>query len=102
MLNTNTVVGEPIQIEGATIIPLVSVGFGIGAGGGTGTSTDKSKGEGSGAGTGGGGGIKPIALIIADKNGVRVEPIKGGASSVLEKVVEVVGKTVNKDQESTD
>ena len=37
MLNTKTVVGEPITIEGNTLIPLVSVGFGFGAGGGTGT-----------------------------------------------------------------
>lgn len=99
MLDTKTVVGDPIQINGATIIPLVSVGFGFGAGGGTGTDASKSGkgGEGSGVGTGGGGGVKPIALIIADKDGVRLEPIKGGASSVLEKVVEVVGKSVNKD-----
>ena len=34
VLSTRTVVGEPITIEGATLIPLISVGFGFGAGGG--------------------------------------------------------------------
>jgi uncharacterized spore protein YtfJ len=90
MLNTKTVVGEPIEIEGTTLIPLVSIGFGFGVGGGEGK--EPSKGNGHGGGTGGGGGVKPVALIIIDSNGVRVEPIKSGTASVLEKVAETVAK----------
>lgn len=93
MLNTKTVVGEPITVEGNTLIPLISVGFGFGAGGGEGT--DPGKGSGAGGGTGGGGGVKPVALIIINKEGVRVEPIKGGAASVLEKIAETVGKATS-------
>lgn len=93
MLNTKTVVGEPITVEGNTLIPLVSVGFGFGAGGGQGT--DPQKGSGHGGGTGGGGGVKPLALVIINKDGVRVEPIKSGAASVLEKVAESVGKAAS-------
>ena len=93
MLNTKTVVGEPITVEGNTLIPLISVGFGFGVGGGEGT--EPGKGTGTGGGTGGGGGVKPVALIIINKDGVRVEPIKGGATSVLEKIVETVGKTAS-------
>jgi uncharacterized spore protein YtfJ len=96
MLNTKTVVGEPITIEGNTLIPLVSLGFGIGAGGGTGTMKRGESGEGKGAGTGGGGGVKPVAMIIINKDGVRLEPIKGGTSLVLEKVAETIGKAVQK------
>jgi uncharacterized spore protein YtfJ len=96
MLNTKTVVGEPITIEGNTLIPLVSVGFGFGAGGGTGTMKAGAAGEGTGGGTGGGGGVKPIALIIINKDGVRLEPIKGAATSVLEKVAETIGKVAQK------
>ena len=93
MLNTKTVVGDPITVEGNTLIPLISVGFGFGAGGGEGT--EPSKGGGTGGGTGGGGGVKPVALIIINKDGVRVEPIKGATSSVLEKIVDTVGKAVS-------
>ena len=100
VLSTKTVVGEPIHIEGNTLIPLVSVGFGFGAGGGTGKMKAGEACEGSGGGTGGGGGIKPIALIIVNKDGVRLEPIKGTATSVMEKVVDVIGKTVNKASEA--
>lgn len=92
-LTTKTVVGEPISIEGTTIIPLISVGFGFGGGGGTGKS--KNADEGSGNGLGGGGGAMPIAVIIVDKDGsVRVESLKGGriAGGILEIVREVMEK----------
>ncbi len=93
MLNTKTVVGEPITVEGNTLIPLVSVGFGFGVGGGQGT--EPQKGRGYGGGTGGGGGVKPVALIIINKDGVRVEPIKSGTTSLLEKVAETIGKAAS-------
>jgi uncharacterized spore protein YtfJ len=92
MLNSKTVVGDPITIEENTLIPLVSVGFGFGVGGGEGA--DPKKCSGTGGGTGGGGGIKPVALIVINKDGVRIESIKGGTASVLEKVAELAGKAV--------
>lgn len=94
MLNTKTVVGEPLSIDGNTIIPLVSVGFGFAAGGGSGK--EPTKGEGAGGGTGGGGGVKPVAVLIINKDGVRLEPIKSGTASVLEKVAETVAKAASK------
>jgi len=90
MLNTKTVVGDPITVDGNTLIPLVSVGFGFGVGGGEGT--DPKKGAGSGGGTGGGGGVKPVALVIVSKDGVRLETVKGAAASVLDKVADVASK----------
>ena len=99
MLNTKTVVGEPITVEGNTLIPLVNVGFGFGVGGGKGT--EPSKGSGQGGGTGGGGGVKPVALIIVNADGVRVEPIKSGAASVIEKVAESIGKAASGKGSST-
>lgn len=90
LLNTKTVVGEPITVDGHTLIPLVSAGFGFGVGSGEGT--DPKRGTGQGGGTAGGGGVKPVALIIVDQHGVRLEPIKGGAASVIEKIAEVAGK----------
>ncbi|MFC1944794.1 spore germination protein GerW family protein, partial [Chloroflexota bacterium] len=82
LLSSKAVVGEPIIVEGNTIIPLMSIGFFFGAGGGSGKGSGKgekgAKGEGSGEGigegAGGGGGIKPTALIIVGKDGLRLEP----------------------------
>ena len=93
MLNSKTVVGEPITIEGNTLIPLISVGFGFGAGGGEGT--EPKHGSGSGGGSGGGGGVKPVALIIINQDGVRVEPVKGGAASALENIAETVARAAS-------
>ena len=105
LLNTKTVVGEPIVIEGTTLIPLVSLGFGFGAGGGTG-SGPRAKGEktleGVGGGTGGGGGIKPVGLIVVDESGVRFEPVKGGTTSVLEKAVEAFAAGRSKKEDDDD
>ena len=99
MLNTKTVVGEPIKIEDTTLIPLVNVGFGFGAGGGEGT--EPQKGSGHGGGTGGGGGVKPVALVIIKDDLVRVEPIKSGTASVVEKVAETIGKAASAKAEKT-
>ena len=100
MLNTKTVVGEPITIEGNTLIPLINMGFGFGVGSGEGS--EPQKGSGHGGGTGGGGGVKPVALIVVNKEGVRVEPIKSGTASVLEKVAESVGTTMSAKNRSDD
>ena len=96
VLSTRTVVGEPITVEGVTLIPLISVGFGFGAGGGEGKGEAKQKGEGVGGGTGGGAGVKPIAMVIIDKEGVRIEPIKGGMATAIEKIGETIPQMIEK------
>lgn len=85
ILTTRTVVGDPIEIDGHTLIPLISVGFGFGGGGGSGGPGGSDAG-GTGGGTGGGGGVKPVGVIVVDDDGVRIEPIKGSAASVVEKL----------------
>lgn len=103
MLTTKRVVGEPIDAQGRTLIPLVSLGFGFGAGGGTGSGwgppskgTTPPHGEGTGGGTGGGGGVRPVGVIVIDKDGVHVEGINGGKPSAFERFGEVIGKVVER------
>ena len=96
VLTTRTVVGEPMTIEGTTLIPLISVGFGFGAGGGSGKGEAKQKGEGAGGGTGGGAWIRPIAVVIIDKEGVRIESIRRGLSTTIEKIGETIPQMVDK------
>ncbi|HEU0203291.1 MAG TPA: spore germination protein GerW family protein [Burkholderiaceae bacterium] len=90
MLNTKTVVGEPITVDGNTLIPLLSVGFGFGVGGGEGN--DPKKGPGTGGGVGCGGGVKPIAVVVINKDGVRIESVKAGAGSLVEKIADAAAK----------
>jgi uncharacterized spore protein YtfJ len=100
VLGTRTVVGEPITIDGTTLIPLISVGFGFGAGGGSGKGEAKQKGEGAGGGTGGGAWVRPIAMVIIDKGGVRIEPIKGGLATTIEKLGETIPQAMGKCMET--
>jgi uncharacterized spore protein YtfJ len=96
VLNSKTVVGEPITIGDTTLIPLISVGFGFGVGSGSAKGEEKQSGEGSGSGTGGGAGVRPIAVIVIDKKGTRIEPIKGSMAAVLEKLTESVPNVIEK------
>ena len=84
LLNAKHVLADPIERDGATVIPLVSYGFGFGAGGGD----DRKNGNGSG--TGAGGGIKPRGAIIIDKDGARVESLRSGLGSAVETIAESV------------
>ena len=97
LLAAKSVVGEPMVVDGYTIVPLLSLsfGFGAGGGGGKGKNGDNHDGEGSGGGTGGGGGVKPVAVIIISKDGVRVEPIQGPPSG-LEKLGAAIGSAIDK------
>lgn len=76
--------GEPIEHEGRQIIPasevLVGMGFGLGYGAGSEGNTEASdkpleQGEGGGGGGGGRTLSRPVAVIVADEAGVRVEPV---------------------------
>lgn len=86
-LAANQVIGEPMVFGDITVIPLMSVGLGFGAGGGGGGGSDSKgqDGEGGGGGGVGGVGVKPIAVVIIDANGARLEAIPEPASG-LEKL----------------
>jgi uncharacterized spore protein YtfJ len=96
VLSTRTVVGEPINVDGITLIPLISIGFGFAAGGVQGKGEAKQKGEGNGGGTGGGAWVRPKAVIIIDKQGVRIEPVMGSTSFALEKLGECIPNMVER------
>ncbi|MCX5993717.1 MAG: spore germination protein GerW family protein [Chloroflexi bacterium] len=96
VLSSKTVVGEPITVGETTLIPLLSMGFGFGAAGGAGKTDSKSGNEGLKGGTGGAGGMRPIAIIVIDKDGVRIEPIKSSVAAAIEKLGEKVPGVVEK------
>jgi len=84
-LSARTCVGDPVTVEGKTVIPLMSVGMGFGAG----SSFGK---EGNPGGGGGALGMKPVAVIIIDQDGVRVERLKEAQHTLIEHVAEAVPK----------
>ena len=74
--DVSKVYGEPIAHEETMIIPAAEVlaVAGFGAGYGSGGQEDAS-GEGGGGGGGGHTFSRPVAVVIADNEGVRVEPV---------------------------
>lgn len=74
--DVSKVYGEPIAHEETLIIPSAEVlavaGFGAGYGSG---GPEDASGEGGGGGGGGHTFSRPVAVVIADNNGVRVEPV---------------------------
>ena len=83
--DVHAVYGEPIEHGETLIIPtaevLCAMGFGVGSGSGNGpvSEEDGTAGGSSGSGGGGGGGgrvfARPVAVVVADTEGVRVEPV---------------------------
>ncbi len=94
---TETIFGEPIEIQGNTVIPVCKMSIGYGGGGGEGEGTDEKKrgGKGSGAGAGAGVKIEPAALIIAKEGEVSVVGIRAKGSK-LEALLQMIPETIEK------
>ena len=73
------VFGEPVRQGETTIVPAAELitGFGFGFGFGRGSEGHESQHEGGGGGGGGGGSVlaRPVAVIVASAEEVRVEPV---------------------------
>ena len=96
MVDVNNVIGEPITVDGVTIIPVskVSVGFG---GGGSDFAKNPPAGEHPfGGGVGGGVKVNPICFLIVKDGNVRMMPVAAPASTTADRIVEMVPDTLDK------
>lgn len=74
IVQTETVVGEPVQAGNVTLIPVSKISFGFGAGG------QEGKGQ---SGTGGGATVEPIAFVVIDAEGrVQILTLKDKEASL--------------------
>jgi uncharacterized spore protein YtfJ len=85
LLNAKNVLGEPIDRDGATVIPLVSFGFGFGVGGGGGDL----------GGAGAGAGVRPVGAIILDKGGARIEAVQGVTTSLAHVIADTATRILD-------
>ncbi|MFL0194736.1 GerW family sporulation protein [Clostridium sp. WILCCON 0269] len=90
---TETVVGNPISIEGITLVPFITVTFGCGTGGGQG-SNSQNKQEGLGSGLGAGAKISPDAVLVIKGDMIKMIPIrdKANVEKLIELVPEIIGR----------
>jgi sporulation protein YtfJ len=93
MVDTNTIVGEPISTpDGVTLIPISKVSFGFGSGGGDYGNTKQNFGGGSGAGVK----IAPVAFLVIKDGTTRVLPVAVPPASTMDRVIEMVPDLMDK------
>jgi uncharacterized spore protein YtfJ len=98
--NSEVVVGLPIELGNATIIPLSRVSIGFGGAGGEGDQhfgcrNGHRGGKGRGTGAGGAAKVRPVGVIVFTEEGVTVEKIPDRLSPI-EKVFEKVPDFVDR------
>ena len=98
MVDTNTIVGQPIQTaDGVTLIPISRVSFGFG-GGGTAFGSKEEPAADPNLGTALGAGVKvePVSFLIIKDGSVRVLPVAVPAMNTVDRIVELVPDVVDK------
>ena len=96
--DANTIVGQPIQAEGVTIIPVSKISMGFASGGSDFTTKnqkpemDNAFGGGSGAGIN----IIPVAFLVIKGDSVKLMPVAPPPGTTVDRVVELVPEVVDK------
>ena len=93
MVNSNTVVGQPITTpDGVTLIPVSRLSFGFGCGGGDyGKQPDKV-----GAAAAAGVRVEPMAFLVVKDGVTRMLPVGTPAITTVDRVVEMVPQVMDR------
>ena len=93
MVDSNTVVGEPIvTADGVTLIPVSRLSFGFGCGGGDyGKQPDKL-----GAGAAAGVRVEPMAFLVVKDGVTRMLPVGTHAITTVDRIVEMVPQVMDR------
>jgi uncharacterized spore protein YtfJ len=70
-----TVFGEPLQVDGRTIIPVAKVQYGLGFGLGRGAKEKGKEESGEGGGGGAGVSVRPVAILEISGQETKVRPV---------------------------
>lgn len=93
MVDSNTVVGEPINTaDGVTLIPVSRLSFGFGCGGGDyGKQPDKV-----GAAAAAGVRVEPMAFLVVKDGVTRMLPVGTPAITTFDRIVEMVPQVMDR------
>ena len=98
MVDTNTVVGQPIVTGEVTIIPISRLSVGVGSGGTEFGSKHKKPEDNSCFGGGAGAGINliPVGFLVVKDGSVKLLPVAPPAATTVDRVVEMVPEAIDK------
>ena len=97
MLDSNSVVGEPIITGDVTIIPISKISVGLGGGGSDYVSKHANNQENPfGGGVGAGIKVTPVAFLIIKDGSVRMLPVAQPANTTADRIVEMIPDTLDK------
>lgn len=95
MITTESVVGQPIYLGDAVIVPFVDVSFGFGSG--------QTGPEGKSGGEAGGGKLTPTAVLILKGERVELFSIKNAAATnTVDKVLNMVPEVISRFRKKKD
>ncbi len=98
MMDANTVIGQPIQAGGATVLPICRISLGYASGGSDfaqkNQKPDKDNAFGGGAGMGVS--ITPISLLVIQGDSVRVVAVDQPAATTAERIIDLVPGVMDK------
>ena len=98
MADANTIIGQPIQAEEVTIIPVSKISMGF-ASGGSDFATKAQKPEADnafGGGAGAGVNVIPVAFLVVRGETVKLMPVAPPAGTTVDRVVEMVPEVFDK------
>ena len=103
LVDANTIIGEPITVDGATIIPISRVTFGFASGGTDFDGKNAANKDLFGGGSGAGVNIQPVAFLVVKDGCVRTIQLSDSSNSIdraltmLPELVEKLTTLVKKD-----
>ena len=98
MMDANTVVGQPIEAGGVTVIPVCKISIGYGSGGSDFAQKNQKPENPNafGGGAGMGVSITPISFLVIRDGNVRMVSVDQPASTVADRVIDLVPGVVDK------
>jgi sporulation protein YtfJ len=93
MVDVNTVVGDPITVDGMTLIPVSRVSFGFGTGG---SDLPIKARAGFGGGSGAGIRVEPVGFLVVSGDSVRMVNILPPPANTMDRLLDMVPMLMDK------
>ena len=98
VVDANTIIGQPIQAEGVTLIPVSKLSVGLGCGGSEFAVKNQKPGQPNTFGGGSGAGVKldPVAFLVVKGESVRLLSVAPPPGTTVDRVIDMVPEVVDK------